>query len=160
MIADLRQRAEILFTILTFGILYTTLQIQIYTNILRQQICHQLTFLVIYYTFPEFSWKFGKLFIKAETTNFFLNFYTGTWPTTYCTVGCTVGWFDIGIRTTVRLGKVNFVAKVCKICLKTFLVHWPLPDRCTLLGPCSTYGSKMMFSQYRVYGYQKTQNFT
>jgi hypothetical protein len=52
------------------------------------------------------------------------------------------------------------MAKVCKICLKTFLVHWPLPDRCTLLGSCSTYGSKMIFSQYRVYGYQKTQNFT
>jgi hypothetical protein len=70
-----------------------------------------------------------------------------------------IGWVDIGIRTTVRLGKVHFAAKVCKICLKTFLVHWPLPDRCTLLGPCSTYGSKIIFSQYRVYGYQKTQNF-
>jgi hypothetical protein len=73
---------------------------------------------------------------------------------------CILGWVDIGIRTTVRLGKVHFVAKVCKICLKTFLVHWPLPDRCTLLGPCSTYGSKMIFSQCRVYRYQKTQNFT
>jgi hypothetical protein len=57
----------------------------------------------------------------------------------------TVGWVDIGIRTTVRLGKVLFVAKVCKIYLKTFLVHWPLPHRCTLWGPCSTYGSKMIF---------------
>jgi hypothetical protein len=57
----------------------------------------------------------------------------------------TLGCVDIGIRTTVRLGKVLFVAKVCKICFKTFLVHWPLPHRCTLLGPCSTYGSKMIF---------------
>jgi hypothetical protein len=73
---------------------------------------------------------------------------------------CRLGWVDIGIRTTVRLGKVHFVAKGCKICLKMLLVHWPLPDRCTLLGPCSTYGSKIIFSQYRVYGYQKTQNFT
>jgi hypothetical protein len=53
-------------------------------------------------------------------------------------VECGVGWVDIGIRTTVRLGKVHFVAKVCKICLKTFLVPWSLPHRCTLLGPCST----------------------
>jgi hypothetical protein len=71
-----------------------------------------------------------------------------------------VGWVDIGIRTTLRLGKVLFVGKVCKICLKTFLVHWLLPHRCTLLGPCSTCRSNMVFSQYRVYGYQKTQNFT
>jgi hypothetical protein len=71
-----------------------------------------------------------------------------------------VGWVDIGIRTTVRLGKVHFVAKVCKISFKTFLVHWLLPHRCTLLGSCSTYGSKMIFSQYRVNGFQKTQNFT
>jgi hypothetical protein len=79
-----------------------------------------------------------------------------------CQCDCAVGWVYIGIRTTVRLGKVHFVAKVCKICLKTFLVHWPLPDRYTLLGPCSMYryGSQMIFSQYRVYGYQKTQNFT
>jgi hypothetical protein len=40
------------------------------------------------------------------------------------------------------------------------LVPWPLPHMCTLLGPCSTYGSRMIFSQYRVYGYQNTQNFT
>jgi hypothetical protein len=69
--------------------------------------------------------------------------------------GCTVGWVDIGIRTTVRLGKVLFVAKVSKICLKTFLVHWPLPHRCTLLGSYSTYGSKILFSQYRVYGFTR-----
>jgi hypothetical protein len=56
--------------------------------------------------------------------------------------GCIVEWVDIGIRTTVRLGKVHFVTKVCKICLKSFLVHWLLPHRCTLLGPCSTNGSK------------------
>jgi hypothetical protein len=62
----------------------------------------------------------------------------------------TVGWVDIGIRTTVRLGKVHFVAKVCKICFKTFLVHWLLPHRCTLLGPCSTYRSKMIF--FTIYG--------
>jgi hypothetical protein len=53
--------------------------------------------------------------------------------------GYTLGWVDNGIRTTVRLGKVHFVSKVCKICLKTFLVHWPLPDRCTLLGPCNLF---------------------
>jgi hypothetical protein len=53
-----------------------------------------------------------------------------------------------------QAGEGSFCCKSLQNIFKTFLDHWPLPDRCTLLGPCSTYGSKMIFSQYRVYGYQ------
>jgi hypothetical protein len=73
----------------------------------------------------------------------------------------TVGRVDIGIRTTIRLGKVHFVAKVCKICLKTFLVPLAASSQVYTFRVMQYIWVKNVFlSQYRVYGYQKTQNFT
>jgi hypothetical protein len=67
---------------------------------------------------------------------------------------CSLGWVDIGIRTTGRLaaGEGSF-------CYKS-LQNMAASAQVYTFRAMQYIWVKMIFSQYRDYGYQKTQNFT